>query len=244
MWFVYYPLLILFCFHDAQRWAGSLSRAVSQVPIRLVSPATCVICVWETPQENPSVRREKTCMMDTTVPSGTETLEHHMLASPFFSFNFTLTFTQHSSCDCLSVRSGVWRREMEMWHLSSTLLSSKTLMVSQAAVLYFHSFLFLHGLNSLNILTVLCWRQVTRESPGLQISSPGISSCSVLRALKPRSRSTNTVTWLEFPPMLWWSGLAPTSTTSTDSWTTLRWESPQQSTESWNCCRKIWNPSE
>lgn len=44
-----------------------------QVPTSPVSPRACVVCVWETAQDRTSVRREKTCMMDTTVPLGTKT---------------------------------------------------------------------------------------------------------------------------------------------------------------------------
>lgn len=56
--------------HDAQRWEGSSSRAAYQVPTSPASPATCVVCVWATAQDRTNVRKEKTCMMDTTVPSG------------------------------------------------------------------------------------------------------------------------------------------------------------------------------
>ena len=95
--------------HDAQRWEVSSSRAVCQVPISLVSPATCVVCVRETPQERTSVRRGRTCMMGTTVHSGTPrwNVTKHWTSSSFlilysyFYFNDVLNVSSHRN-KCLS----------------------------------------------------------------------------------------------------------------------------------------------
>lgn len=66
--------------------------------------------------------------------------------------------------------------------------------------------------------------QVTLVNHGQPTSGLQTSSCSVPRTRKQRPHSTDTVTWPESPPTLWWCGLTPTSTLSMDSSAVHRWD--------------------